>query len=368
MAARIVAAMVLLFGSYAAAMEPVRVSQDGRGFELVRSHRSFVPWGLNYGHPDQLIEDFWNTDWPSVERDFHYLRSIGANVVRVHLQFGKFMDAPDRPNRSSLNRLGDVLKLAQQDDLYLDVTGLGCYRKADVPPWYDALSEKDRWAAQSNFWEAVAGECAASPAVFCYDLMNEPFSPGGPRKPGEWYSGTLLGGFDFIQFISLDRAGRVREDIPQQWIAWLSAAIHARDAHHLITVGMLPWVKNWGFLSGFVPEMVAPDVDFISVHVYPEAGKVDEAITGLKRFAVGKPVVVEETFTLSCGADDERRFLLASRGIAAGWMGHYSGQTIEQLTARDATQPATPDLWLVWLKLFREMGPQMKVPAGGGTG
>jgi hypothetical protein len=354
------ACLALLVCSYAAAMEPVRVSKDGRGFVLADSQKPFIPWGLNYGHPDQLIEDFWDTDWPSIERDFRYMKSIGANVVRVHLQFGKFMDAADRPNRASLDRLGDLCKLAEQTDLYLDLTGLACYRKADVPAWYDALPEKQRWAAQASFWEAVAQKCASSPAVFCYDLMNEPISSGGPRKPGDWYSGALLGGFDFIQFISLDPAGRKREDVPLQWIAALTPAIRKSDAHHLITVGLLPWTKNWGFLSGFVPEKVAPKLDFIAVHIYPEAGKTDEAIAGLKRFAVGKPVVVEETFPLSCSAEDERKFLLASRGIASGWIGHYSGESIEQLTKRDATQPSKPDLWLVWLKMFKEMGPQMR--------
>lgn len=344
----------------AAAMEPVRVSGDGRGFELAESHQPFVPWGLNYGHPDQLIEDFWVSDWPSVERDFRYMHSIGANVVRVHLQFGKFMDGPDRPNRAALQRLGDLLKLAERSGLYLDLTGLGCYRKSDVPGWYDAMSEQDRWAAQSRFWEAIAGECSGSAAVFCYDLMNEPWVPGGPRKPGDWYSGALLGGFDFMQFISLDLAGRSRDEVARQWIVTLTAAIRTRDAHHMITVGLLPWVKKWGFLSGFVPEKVAPQVDFIAVHIYPEAGKVEEAIAVLKKFAVGKPVVVEETFTLSCSAEEERKFLLESRGIAAGWIGHYAGQTIEQLTSRDATQPAKVDLWLVWLKLFKEMGPEMR--------
>jgi len=343
-------------------MEPLHLSKDGRGFALSNSQKPFIPWGQNYGHPDQLIEDFWNTDWPSIERDFRYMRSIGTNVVRVHLQFGKFMEGPDRPNRAALDRLGDLLKLAERNDLYLDLTGLACYRKADVPPWYDGLSEKDRWAAQSQFWEAIAGQCATSPAVFCYDLMNEPFVPGGPRKPGEWYSGVLLGGFDFIQFISLDPKGRTREKVAHEWISTLTAAIRKRDPLHLITVGLLPWVKGWGFLSGFVPEKVAPDVDFIAVHIYPEAGKPDEAIAILKKFAVGKPVVIEETFPLSCSSDDLRKFLLDSRGIACGWIGHYSGQTIQELIARDTTQPARPNLWLAWLKLFKEMTAQMTSP------
>ena len=37
-----------------------------------------------------------------------------------------------------------------------------------------SLDERPRWDVQARFWEAVARACADSPAVFCYDLMNEP--------------------------------------------------------------------------------------------------------------------------------------------------------------------------------------------------
>ena len=104
-----------------------------------------------------------------------------ANVVRVHLQLGKFMKDRETPDERSLARLGKLLELAGRTGLYLDLTGLGCYHKKDVPAWYDALTEKERWTVQARFWEAVAERCAHSPAVFCYDLMNEPVVPGGLR-------------------------------------------------------------------------------------------------------------------------------------------------------------------------------------------
>ena len=351
-------------------MEDVRVGAAGRGFVLAESGAPFVPWGFNYGHKDQLIEDFWGSDWPSIERDFAYMRSLGANVVRVHLQTSKFMDGPDAPNAASLERLGRLLQLAENSGLRLDLTGLGCYRTADVPRWYDALSEQGRWAVQARFWEAVAGRCAGSPAVFCYDLMNEPIVPGEARKPGDWYSGKPLGGFDFVQFIALDPAGRPREQVARQWVVTLRAAIRKHDRKHLVTVGMLPWVKEWGFLSGFFPETVGPEMDFLAVHVYPESGKPDEAVAMLKKFAVGKPVVVEETFPLSCSKEDLRKFLLDSRHDAAGWIGHYSGETIDQLSARpkgskDALQSA---LWLEWLRLFQELTPEMVGRDSAGAG
>ena len=121
------------------------------------------------------------------------MKNLRANVVRVHLQFGRFMTSADRPDAANLQRLKKLVQLAEETGLYLDITGLGCYHASDVPPWYDALDEKARWAVQGRFWEAVAGRCSRSPAVFCYDLMNEPLSPGGTRKPGDWYSGSDLG-------------------------------------------------------------------------------------------------------------------------------------------------------------------------------
>ena len=69
-------------------------------------------------------------------------------------------------------------------------------------------AEAERWAAQARFWSAVASACADSPAIFCYDLINEPLATGSPRKFGDWYSGKPLGPYDFLQFINLDAAGR----------------------------------------------------------------------------------------------------------------------------------------------------------------
>ncbi len=260
----------------AADMEWVRVSKDGRGLVLDSSGKPFVPWGFNYDHDDagRLIEDYWESEWPAVERHFAQMKRLGANVVRVHLQFGKFMTAPDRPDEKNLDRLGKLVALAEKTGLYLDVTGLGCYHKKDVPAWYDQLPEQGRWDAQARFWEAVARRCAGSPAVFCYDLMNEPVSPAGRRKDGDWL-GPAFAGKHFVQMISLDQKGRPRPDIARRWVRHLTRAIRKHDKRHLITVGLVDWsLDRKGLTSGFVPEKVAPDLDFLCVHIYPERGKV----------------------------------------------------------------------------------------------
>ena len=79
-----------------AALERIVVSPGGKGFETAQSHQRFVPWGANYGNSGRLIEDFWDTNWDTLSSDFRKLNEMGANVVRVHLQFGKFMVAPNR--------------------------------------------------------------------------------------------------------------------------------------------------------------------------------------------------------------------------------------------------------------------------------
>jgi hypothetical protein len=53
-----------------------------------------------------------------------------------------------------------------------------------------------------------------------------------------------------------------------------------------------------------VPEKIVHELDFISVHIYPEKDKLAEAMETLAGFSVGKPLVIEETFPLKCSMDD----------------------------------------------------------------
>lgn len=338
----------------------VRISKDKKGFVLEPSGRRFVPWGFNYDRDDagRLLEDYWESEWPTVETHFAQMKKLGANVVRIHLQFGRFMDGPDKPNEKSLDRLARLLKWAERQRLYLDVTGLGCYHKKDVPAWYDKLGEKERWDAQAHFWQAVASRCASSPAVFCYDLMNEPVVSGGKRKDGDWL-GPPFGGKCFVQFVALDPGKRRRTVVAQRWIRRLTAAIREKDRRHLITVGLVDWsLDRAGLTSGFVPDKVADDLDFLSVHLYPEGGKVEEALRTLEGFAVGKPLVIEETFPLKCSLSEFETFLEGSKKHATGWIGFYWGKTPQELRKSRALPDVLMRSWLEWFekqaKAFRD--------------
>ncbi len=338
-------------------MPPVRLSKNGKAFVAGSDSTPFVPYGFNYDrdYKMRLIEEYWDSEWQTVVEDFREMKQLGANVVRVHLQFAKFMDAANKANAKALTKLSDLLKLAEETGIYLDLTGLASYRKNDVPKWYESMTEQERWQTQAAFWEAVSKTCANSPAVFCYDLMNEPVVPNG--KSSEWLVGEL-GGFYYVQTITRDLAGRDKVAVARQWVATLSQAIRENDKNHLITIGLLPNSADATNGPGFVPQEMATVVDFISVHLYPRTDKLADDLSLLKEFSVGKPVMIEEIFPMTAQPPQVAEFMKRSRDIAAGWIGFYWGQTPAELEhPTNITGVVTRE----WLKVFQQVHPALAV-------
>jgi hypothetical protein len=336
-------------------LENIRVSDDGLHFVGATTGRPFVVWGVNYDHDDagRLLEDYWEKEWTTVEEDFREIKALGANVIRIHLQLPNFMETADQPNAANLLLLGKIVRLAEHTGLYLDVTGLGCYHKQDVPQWYDELQEADRWAVQARFWQAVAKVCRDSPAIFCYDLMNEPILAGEKKEP-EWLAGEL-GGMFFVQRITRDLAGRTREEVARLWVKCLTSAIRDVDQQHLLTVGVIPWAHVF---KGAKPLFYAPEVgkplDFVSVHFYPKKGEVDKAIDALKVYEIGKPLVIEEIFPLNSSIEEVDAFIEGSRKHADGWISFYWGKTISENEKQGDLKGA---VIADWLRYFQSHAP-----------
>lgn len=330
-------------------LESIRISRDGRRFEEAVSGREFRPRGFNYDHDPQgrLIEDYWHDEWELVVRDIGRMRQLGANLVRIHLQFGRFCPQPGEVSSRELDRLQRLVELAERERLYLDLTGLGCYHKADVPRWYDELEESDRWRAQGVFWRAIVERVHRSPAIFCYDLMNEPVVSGGARSRGDWL-GPDFAGKHFVQFVSLDPAGRERADVARAWVESLVKEVRAIDRQHLVTVGLVDWsLDRPGLTSGFIPRRACQALDFLAVHLYPEKGKGAEAIATLQLFQeLGKPVLVEETFPLKVTGSEFVAFLDACDQAECGVLGFFWGQIPEELTPPKSIADAILREWL----------------------
>lgn len=302
------------------------------------------------------MEDYWLNEWPLVVGDFEEMKALGANTVRIHLQLCRFMNSEREPNRQSLERLARVVTLAERTGLYLDITGLGCYKKEDVPAWYNRLDEKPRWAVQARFWKAVARTCHDSPAVFCYDLMNEPVVTED-KTNRDWTPGAF-GDRYFVQRITLNFAGRTPKQIARAWVDQMVASIRKEDRAHLITVGVIPWALTWpGAKPLFYSKEVSRHLDFVSVHFYPKHGEIPQALKALAVYQVGKPLVIEEMFPLNCSVADLDQFVNGSKRIASGWLGFYWGKTIAEYQAQKGS--ATDAVTLDWLEYFRKKTPDV---------
>ena len=343
--------LILLAGCAAVpqrpALERIRVSPDGRGFGLADSGRPFVPWGFNYDrdHDHRLIEDYWLDDRERLAGDFREMKALGANVARVQLQLGRFMTSPDRVDPRALEGLDGLLAIAEETGVYLDVVGLGNFRKKESPAWYREADEKTRWAIQARFWEIVAARCAKSPAVFCYNLMNEPVSPR--NKGADWHPGEGLGGFHYVEHISLDPKGRSPDEIARAWIATLTAPIRARDPGRLVTAGtFFLFDVPHGFTLGSPAGVEG--LDHYSVHMYPKDGTVAKQVALLKSLPDGKPVVIEEMFPMNCSFETFQEFIRASRVRASGWMGFYWGRSREDMRGSSEFLDALMTRWLDW--------------------
>lgn len=338
-------------------LERICLSKDKTQFIRADSGAPFVIWGVNYDHDGagRLLEDYWCDEWPTVVEDFKEIKALGANVVRIHLQTAKFITSEQKPNKEALKQLSRLLDLAEETGLYLDITGLGCYHKKDVPEWYTKMGEQERWEIQARFWGAVAKTCVNSPAVFCYDLMNEPVMAGAKGET-DWLAGELAGSF-FVQRITLDLAGRTREQVAKAWVDKLVNAIRQQDKQHLITVGVIPWAMVWPTAKPFFhSKEVGENLDFVSVHFYPEKGKVEKALAALAVYDVGKPLVIEEMFPLACGSKELGTFIDGSRKYAEGWISFYWGKTIEEY-AEDRTIPGA--ITKEWLEHFKAKAPEI---------
>src|SRR4051812_39330521 len=105
-------------------LEWIRPSQEKSHFVREGTDERVVMWGFNYDHDDagRLLEDYWDEGWSTVVEDFREMKALGANVVRVHLQLPRFMDAPDQPDAASLARLGRLVPPAGETALSLNVT------------------------------------------------------------------------------------------------------------------------------------------------------------------------------------------------------------------------------------------------------
>lgn len=286
---------------------------------------TFFPWGFNYCNPAliDLVEDYWMMEdaWDIIENDFQQMHDYGANTVRIHLQYVKFMKDADTPDTVAFQRLKRYVEISEDNDIYIIVTGLGAYRLSDTLSWYDAMNDSLRWETQKLFWKTVAATVKDNPCIFAYDLINEPVvAVNCDSTHTTWYPGGLFGGYNFIQNISINHENEYWETIGV-WADEMSAAIRTVDETTMITAGLLPL----GLIN-----VLSSHFDILSTHIYPKAGEIFNSVNYVINNYSDKPFLIEEFYNLSCSTDDLVFFLEQIDGYYNGLIGHYMGKTIEE--------------------------------------
>ena len=102
---------------------------------------------------------------------------------------------------------------------------------------------------------------------------------------------------------------------------------------------------------------VGKHLDFVSVHFYPKHGEVPKALKALEVYDIGKPIIIEEMFPLSCSVTDLDQFIDRSRPRATGWLGFYWGKTIDEYKKEKGS--IADGMALDWLEYFRKKTPDI---------
>jgi hypothetical protein len=353
-------------------LERVVTSTAGNGTFVGQSTGLTVtPWGHNYGPAEGLLDDNWTNEatFAQIVADLREHKLFGATVLRIHPQLNKFMTGPTTVNAAAFDRLARLALVAEKLGLYLDITGLGAWRKADnnIPDtnpapdaddWLSSPDEELRWHAQEVWWEETARRLKDRTSIIWFNLMNENVAIDTPA-----YCNSTYGGYCFVQSIVLQLNGRSQTTLMRTWIDRMRRAIERGDGrarthpdHRVTASNML-----------FPNKAVTGDLDdFMIIHSYigeDPATPVSEFANEISRIketkVAGKPLVIEEFFytldgdgeppNLQCGQDCLERAITESKPETNGWIGHADGHTLAQ---------GVPNvLAAAWLLLFQRNTP-----------
>lgn len=328
---------------------PKMLHIHAQGDQLVDENNTrFRVWGFNYGAGDPgLTEKLWTSAarWSELKQDFKDMKDLGANSVRLHLQAHEFLIDPNKIAPQKIEGLKRTVAIAQEQGLYLLITGLGAYLKKEQPSWYTSLNDSMRWVAHETFWREIAKAVGSSPVILGYDLMNEPITGGEPEQG--WTPGKPFGGYNYIQNIALNSDKKPLLQVLTPWIDKLSAAIRISDQKHFITVG---------YLSFPIFATTAPHLSCMSTHLYPPDESSADA-QSIQTFKTSIPLLITEIFPLNSSAENVEKFIRNQNRNVSGWMWHYGGKTPEEMGEPKTLAEALHKEALI---KFREMAPEQK--------
>jgi endo-1,4-beta-mannosidase len=398
-------------------MEFIAVAPDGQGFIEADSGRPYIPFGTNYYDPHTgWAPKLWRRfDAERIRQHFRVMSGLGVNCARVFLTAGSFQQTAEKIEEQALVKLDKLVEIARENGIRLILTGPDQWE--GVPDYW----KPDRFAGQTalkaleNFWTVVAHRYRNKPAIFAWDLLNEPHMPWFVEqwrpKWNVWLQNTYRGqeALKTAWSNELTEADEwenvaVPENRPDsgnprlrdwqhfrgyladEWVRRQVVAIRRVDPTHLITVGYIQWSYplvrpgNPDRYAAFSPHKQARWLDFVTIHFYPTLGSPFQSeenwqnniayLQGVLAYChTGKPVVLGEFGWYGGGAPQHHPYLSeqqqahwiseeieASRPLAGGWLSWPFADTPESRDISLFAGLVKDDLTLKdWGRKFKEL-------------
>jgi hypothetical protein len=362
-------------------MNLISLTPDANGFADQTTGQAFVPFGTNYYDPNAgWPPHVWSRFRPKlVKMHFKVMQGLGANCARVFLT-SAFQPDPCTVDTQALKKLDTLIDFAHQSGIRLIITAPTDW-EGEPNYWKpDRFSSETALKASLNLWTVLGQRYRGNPAIFAWDIANEPempwylesWNPAWNAWLREKYTSrdglkTAWGNElpDTEQWGAIAPAKDVaaagnprlldwqlfREHLADEWVSKQVQTLRAADPTHLITLGYVQWsypIVRPGephIYPAFNPRRQAKWLDFVSVHFYPLMGDQpfaapaywDQNIaylqTVLAYCQAGKPVVLEEYGWYGGGSPQDRMYLSmtqqntwitaeieASRRLAQGWL------------------------------------------------
>jgi endo-1,4-beta-mannosidase len=362
-------------------MDLIVVTSDGKGFAERDSGRSYIPFGTNYYDPHTgWAPKIWQQfDAENVREHFRIMSKHGVNCARVFLTAGSFQPDSETISEKSLKKLDILLKIAAETGIRLILTGPDHWEGSPSYWRPDRFGGEKALRALEYFWEVFGQRYKGKPAIFAWDLLNEPHLPWFIEEwRGRWntWLKTTYVNRDKLktawgdELTEKDLWGEVavpenkgdagnprlqnwqnfREYLADEWVRRQVKAIRRVDPTHLITVGYIQWSYplvrpgHPGRYAAFNPHRQKHWLDFLTIHFYPTRGapfgsednwskNLSYLQAVLAYSHTGKPVVLGEFGWYGDGAPQNHPYLTeaqqadwisaeieVSRALADGWL------------------------------------------------
>jgi len=362
-------------------MRLITVSPDNRGFIDRDSGRPYIPFGTNYYDPHTgWAPKIWRQfNAEKVRQHFRLMSDIGVNCARVFLTAGSFQPGAETIEQQALKKLDKLVEIARQSGIRLILTGPDHWEGSPAYWRPDRFAGEPALTALERFWNVLGRRYRAEPAIFAWDLLNEPQMPWfniNWRPKWNDYLQKTYKNWDALkaawdkELTNDDQWGNIaiphnqpgidnprlrdfqhfREALADQWVRRQVEVLRRADPTHLITIGYIQWSYPLvrpgapGRYSAFSPHRQAKWLDFMTIHFYPTMGgpfdseekwqqNLDYLQAVLAYCHVGKPVVLGEFGWYGGGAPQQHPHLSekqqsrwitaeieASRPLACGWL------------------------------------------------